>query len=66
MTFPVENWGSEANHWLERLFNLAMLDIQIKRGDPKNHDFLEIYAESIDTEDRAIAQRYIDEEGFLD
>ena len=35
-------------------------------GAKYDHDFLEIYAETIDPEDRAIAQRYIDEEGFLD
>lgn len=35
-------------------------------GAKYDHDFLEIYAERIDPEDRAVAQRYIDEEGFLD
>lgn len=35
-------------------------------GAKYDHDFLNIYAEQIDPEDRAVAQRYIDEEGFLD
>lgn len=35
-------------------------------GAKYDHDFLEIFARRIDPEDRAVAQRYIDEEGFLD
>lgn len=35
-------------------------------GAKYDHDFLEIYAQRIDPEDRVVAQRYIDEEGFLD
>lgn len=31
-----------------------------------DHDFLEKYGDRIDPEDRAMAQKYIDEQGFLD
>ena len=31
-----------------------------------DHDFLEKYGSEIDPEDKAMAQKYIDEEGFLD
>ncbi|MCK5250149.1 MAG: hypothetical protein KAJ98_09320 [Spirochaetaceae bacterium] len=35
-------------------------------GAKYDHAFLDIYADRIDPEDLAVAQRYIDEEGFLD
>ena len=35
-------------------------------GAKYDHAFLDIYADRIDPDDLAVAQRYIDEEGFLD
>ncbi len=35
-------------------------------GAKYDHDFLNIYSDRIDPADRAIAQKYIDEEGFLE
>jgi len=35
-------------------------------GAKYDHDFLNLYADQIDPGDLAVAQRYIDEEGFLD
>lgn len=59
---------------------LEVYRIYKKLGDRKNnsvwsllwcaarydHDFLEHYKDRIDPEDRAMAQKYIDEQGFLD
>ncbi|MDC7233224.1 MAG: hypothetical protein PQJ58_08320 [Spirochaetales bacterium] len=59
---------------------LQVYRIYKKLGDEKNnsvwsllwcaarydHDFLENYKDRIDPEDRAMAQKYIDEQGFLD
>jgi hypothetical protein len=70
--------GNETSEILEAY--LEVYRIYKKLGDRKNnsvwsllwcaarydHDFLENYKDRIDPEDRAMAQKYIDEQGFLD
>jgi len=70
--------GAETSEILEAY--LEVYRIYKKLGESKNnsvwsllwcaarydHDFLETYAHRIDPEDRAMAQKYIDEQGFLD
>lgn len=59
---------------------IEVYDIYKKLGNVKNnsvwallysgakydHDFLQLFSDRIDPEDKAMAQKYIDEEGFLD
>ncbi len=70
--------GRETEEILEAY--LQVYRVYKKLGDEKNnsvwsllwcaarydHDFLENYGDRIDPEDRAMAQKYIDEQGFLD